>query len=234
MGDHEQNESFEAFRKSLSYGSRNDLNFKFFKGMSDEQVASFLQDLLHKLGDAYDTGDVLPLIEAAYEAQAEGYSPEPDAPPPRNSFEVGPFTPLEKAIANSTVGMLTTSGHFVAGDDPMPFGEASLTQEDAVNRINEFLREIPLLSEIPSDTPTSDLRVRHGGYDIRSAVRDPNVTFPIDRLREVQARGGVRRLASTFFSFPGATSQGRLRSELPGWVERIHEEEIDVMLLVPV
>jgi len=44
MGDHEQNESFEAFRKSLSYGSRNDLNFKFFKGMSDEQVASFLQD----------------------------------------------------------------------------------------------------------------------------------------------------------------------------------------------
>ncbi|MEE8457334.1 MAG: glycine/sarcosine/betaine reductase selenoprotein B family protein [Acidimicrobiia bacterium] len=234
MDDHGGAESFEAFRTSFSYGSRNDLNFKFFKGMSDDQVASLLQDLLNSLGDAYDTGDVLPLIEAAYEAQVEGYSPPPNAPTSRNAFEDGPFTPNEKSIATSTVGLFTTSGHFVVGDDPMPFGETSLTQEDAVLRISEFLKDTPILSEIPSDTLTSDLRVRHGGYDIRSAVRDPNVTFPIDRLREMLANRDIRDVASTFFSFPGATAQGRLRRELQGWIERIHEQNIDVMLLVPV
>jgi D-proline reductase (dithiol) PrdB len=116
----------------------------------------------------------------------------------------------------------------------MPFGEAALTQEEAVLRIGEFLKDIPVLSEIPSDTAAADLRVRHGGYDIRSAIRDPNVTFPIDRLREMRAQGDIGDIAQTFFSFPGTTAQGRLRRELQGWVERIQAENIDIMLLVPV
>ena len=227
-------ESLEAFRMSFSYGKRNDLNFKFFKTASDEDAATFLQTLLHHLGDAYDTGDVSPLIEAAYEAQVAAYLPPAGGPPPKFSFDDGPFTPMTTAAANAKVGMLTTSGHFVAGDDPEPLGVEDMTQQEATERIGEFLAATPSLSEIPSDTPTSDLRVRHGGYDIRSAVRDPNVTFPIERLREVRDDGRVGSLASTFFSFTGATSHGRLRGELPGWIDRIHEEGVDVMLLVPV
>ncbi len=227
-------ESFEAFRGSFSYGKRNDLNFKFFKTLSDDDVASFLQVLLDRLGEAYDSGDIQPLIDAAYEAQVAGYTPGPDAPPPKFLFEDGPFTPLDSPVTNARVGLLTTSGHFIAGDDPMPFGVSDMTQEEAVARIGEFLVDTPVLSEIPSDTPSSQLRVRHGGYDIRSALKDPNVTFPIDRLHEAKDEGRVGELAKTFFSFPGATAHGRLRKELPGWVERIHEEDIDVMLLVPV
>lgn len=227
-------ESFEQFRMSFSYGSRGDNNFKFFKGMSDDDVASFLQDLLHKLGDAYDTGDVMPLIHAAYEAQVAAYAPKPDAPPFRFAADEGPFTPVEKPITNSTVGLLTTSGHFVEGDDPSPFGESGLTQQDAMDRIGEFMKDTPVLSEIPSDTPTSQLHVRHGGYDTRSALRDPNVTLPVDLLRQARDDGRIGGLAPTFYSFPGATAQGRLRREVPGWVERINEEDIDVMLLVPV
>lgn len=234
MDDTTAPESLEAFRNSFSYGSRSDLNFKFFKMMSDEDAAAFLQTLLHHLGDAYDTGDVGPLIEAAYEAQVAGYLPPPNARPPKFSFDDGPFTPITTAVSNARVGMLTTSGHFIAGDDPEPFGETDMTQQEATERIGEFLTATPSLSEIPSDTPTSDLRVRHGGYDIRSAVRDPNVTFPIDRLREARDDGRIGGLAPTFYSFTGATSHGRLRGEIPGWVDRIHDEDIDVMLLVPV
>jgi len=227
-------ESLEAFRMSFSYGRRNDLNFKFFKTASDEDAATFLQTLLHHLGDVYDTGDARPLIEAAYEAQIAAYAPRPDDPPPKFSFDDGPLAPITTAVSNAKVGLLTTSGHFVVGNDPEPFGEKDMTQKEATERIGEFLSAVPSLSEIPSDTPTSDLRVRHGGYDIRSAVRDPNVTFPIDRLREAHEDGRAGDLASTFFSFTGATSHGRLRQQLPGWVERIHEEGVDVMLLVPV
>jgi len=234
MSDSEQHESFESFRKSFVYGDRNDLNFKFFNTLSDDETATFIQTLLDRLGDAYDSGDVQPLIDAAYEAQVAGYTPDPDAQPPKYLYETGPFTPLERPLPDSRIGLLTTSGTFVAGDDPMPFGVRNMTQEEAVGRIGEFLRDTPVLSEIPSDTPTTELRVRHGGYDISSALADPNVTFPIDRFREARDEGRVGELAQTFFSFSGATAQGRLRRELPGWVERIHEEDIDVMLLVPV
>jgi hypothetical protein len=234
MPDPDHAESLEAFRLSFSYGKRNDLNFKFLRTTSDDDAASFLQELLHRLGDAYDTGDVAPLIEAAYEAQVSGYLPPPDARAPKFAFADGPFTPMSTSVVNARIGMLTTSGHFVVGDDPNPFGEEAMTQDDAVQRIGEFLGTAPTLSEIPSDTPSGDLRVRHGGYDIRSAVRDPNVTFPIDTLREARDDGRVGSLAPTFFSFPGATSHGRMRGELDGWIQRIHNEEVDAMLLVPV
>ncbi len=234
MSEERSAESFESFRKSFSYGSRSDLNFKFFKGLSSDEVAAFLQTLLHHLGDSYDTGDIQPLIDAAYAAQIAGYVPGSDSPSPRPTDPEGPFAPFHTSVAHAKVGMLTTSGHFVAGDDPMPFGVTDMTQEEAEARIGEFMKDTPTISEIPSGTPTSDLRVRHGGYDIRSARRDPNVAFPIDRLRESKDAGRIGDLAETLYSFPGATAQGRLRKELPGWVERIHEERVDVMLLVPV
>jgi hypothetical protein len=50
----------------------------------------------------------------------------------------------------------------------------------------------------------------------------------------LEADGTIGSLASTHFSFPGATSQGRLKRELDGWLERIAGENIDYMLLVPV
>jgi hypothetical protein len=234
MPEPDHTESFESFRKSFSYGTRNDLNFKFFGSMSDDDAASFLQELLDLLGDAYDTGDVGPLIEAAYEAQVAGYTPPTGGPPPKFAFENGPFTEVTLPVENARVGLLTTSGHFIVGDDPEPFGEEKMSQDDAVRRITESLASTPILSEIPSDIPTGDLHVRHGGYDIRSALNDPNVTLPIDRLREAVDDGRVGSLAPTFYSYPGATSHGRLRRELPDWLERIRAQDVDLMLHVPV
>lgn len=233
MDSSDQSETFAEFRTSFAYGSRNDLNFKFLKAMSDDDAASFLQLVLDRIGDAYDTGDVAPLIAAAYDAQIAAYAPDPGAVA-TYSYDDGPFVPFTRALSESRVGLLSSSGHFVDGDDPKPFEVEDMSQEEAMRRIGEFLRATPSLSEIPSDTPVADLRVRHGGYDIRSALRDANVTFPIERLRDRRDAGQIGELAETFFSFQGATSQGRLRKELPGWLERIHAQDIDVMLLVPV
>ena len=49
MIDTPKPESFEDFKKSFSYGSRTDLNFKFLAKLSDDQAAKFFQDLLWKL-----------------------------------------------------------------------------------------------------------------------------------------------------------------------------------------
>ena len=92
-----------------------------------------------------------------------------------------------------------------------------------------------MLSEIPVDTPPENLEVRHGGYPVASIAADRNVAFPLDRLHGVVDFGRIGELAPTAFSFVGATAQGRLRKEeLPGWIDRFREHDIDVLLLVPV
>lgn len=222
-------ETFEEFRESFSYGSRNDLSFKFLKRMSDEAAADLIQELLRLLGDSYDTGDVLPLIRAAYEAQVEAYAPQPGT---GYTYDDRPFTPPTAPLASSRVGLITSSGHFV--DDPQPLGVPSMTQQEAVDRIGAFLKETPVLSPIPAAMSSHEIEVRHGGYDIRSTRRDPNVSFPIDRLREAAAAGRIGELAPVVYSFPGATAQGRLKKVLPDWTAEFARHAIDVMLLVPV
>jgi D-proline reductase (dithiol) PrdB len=226
-------ESFEEFKSSFSYGSRSDLSFKFLKHLDDADAAEFFRQILREVGDAYDTGDVTGLIDIAYEAQIAGYAPDPDEPYPY-TYDDRPFAPLAKPLSESRVGLVTSSGHFVAGDDPEPFGVKDMTQQEAHDRIGEFLREAAVLSAIPRDAPAENLVVRHGGYDIRSALRDPNVTFPRDRLVEAEERGRIGELAHTLYSFPGATAQGRVKRAAREWASQLVADEIDVVLLVPV
>lgn len=227
-------ETFEQFRLSFSYGSRNNLNFKFMKTMSDDDAAAFLATLLRQLSDSYDTGDIAPMIETAIATQIAAYAPKPDGPPPMFQYDSGPLAPATLPLNEARLGLLTTSGHYLEHEDPAPDGLQGMTQDEAMARISDSLKETPTLSSIPSHADADSVAVRHGGYDIGSTEIDRNVTFPIDRLTEMDQAGTFGSLAATYFSFPGATSQGRLKRELDGWVERISAEDIDYMLLVPV
>ena len=224
-------ESFEEFRRSFSYGSRNDLSFKFLSHLSDEAAAGFFQELLRLIGEAYDTGDVEPFIRLAYEAQVQAYAPKG---PARWAYEDAPFASLRKPLAEGRLLLITSSGHFVAGCDPEPFGMAGMTQEQAIERIKDFSRGAPELSRLPRGTAPANLRVRHPGFDLRSTERDHNVTLPRDRLMEAEASGRIGELAPEMFSFPGLTDQNRLLEVLPGWVDMVGAMEVDAALLVPI
>ncbi len=226
-------ESFAEFRTSFSYGTRSDLSFKFLKSLPDTEAAEFLRRLLEEIGESYDTGDIAAIIDLAIEAQIAGYLPDPDRPS-RWTYEDRPFTPLTKPLAECRAGLLTSSGHFADGDDPEPFGVRNMTQQEAEDRIGEFLREAPILSVIPRDLPADQLRVRHGGYDVRSAVRDHNVAFPRDALLSAKDAGRIGDVSERLYSFPGATAQGRIKQLAPEWAQQMHDDVIDVLLLVPV
>ena len=223
--------SFEEFKNSFYYGSRSDLSFKFLKSMSDAEAADFFQQLLFEVGEAYDTGEVDRILDLAYQAQVAGYAPDE---PSRWSYEDRPFAKLTKPLGECRVGLLTSSGHFVAGDDPQPFGVEDMTQTEAEERISEFMRATPILSRIARETPAEQLVVRHGGYDTRPALRDFNVSFPRDALVAAEEAGRIGHLANTLYSFPGATAQGRVKQVAPEWAEQIGKDSIDVLLLVPV
>lgn len=230
MTDEQHQESFAEFKDSFSYGSRSDLNFKFLKGYSPEDAAQFFQDLFHELRELMDGGSRERLIDFVYRSQVRGY-----AGAGRHIYEDTPFTPLRQPLAETRLALMSSSGHFVEGDDPRPLGLDAMTQAEAEARISDFIKEEPQLSEIPIDTPREKLRVRHGGYDISGALKDPNVNFPIERVRELRDEGLLPLLHPTAFSFVGACSQMRLQKETaPRWARRFKENRIEALLLVPV
>jgi len=227
-------ESLEGFKDSFSYGTRNDLSFKFLKKLSPELAGEAIRQILEAIGTTFDTGSVEELHELVIDWQAAAYAPAEGAAR-TYVYEDTPWTPLAKPLSDCRVGLITSSGHFVAGDDPEPFGLLDMTQAEAVERIQDFMKETPVLSAISRDADVAELRVRHGGYDIRSAVVDHNVAFPRDALVAAAKSGRIGSVADVLYSFPGATSQGRLRRKaLPGWIEMIRSLDIDVLILVPV
>ena len=90
---------------------------------------------------------------------------------------------------------------------------------------------------IPSDTPTRDIVQSHTslGFDRTAIMRDLNVSFPIDRVRELAARGVVGGLAPSFYSFMGALRDtSRIENETgPEVGRRLRDEGVDVALVTP-
>lgn len=224
-------ESFEDFKNSFSYGSRTDLNFKFLAKLSDDQAADFIQELLWKLGDSFDDSNFSRVAEHVFEWQKRSYSQAKKS----FTYKEGSFATLPKPVSQSRLALITSSGHFVAGDDPEPFGVTDMTQQEAIERIEEFVKAAPSLSTIPMNTRRDQLCVRHGGYDIRAAQADPNVTLPLEILRELHRDGIIGELSQQAYSFVGACAQKRLlKINGPQWVDMFKEEQIDAALLVPV
>ncbi len=225
-----QGESFDEFRNSFFYGSRNDLFHKWFKAGSEQLAKTYIQELLRLTGDLIDNGDTQPIVEAIVQAQSEAY-----AGAGHFQYDTGPFTQLGQPLSESRIALLTTTGHFAEGDDPRPFGKENLTQDEVVKMTGEFGKADPTLSEIPITTTRGQTRVRHGGYDIRAAEADRNTSFPIDRMLELAAEGVIGEFVNPAYSFVGLTSQLRLRKEIaPRWAEKLKAAGAQGAVLIPI
>ena len=131
--------------------------------------------------------------------------------------------------------MITSTGYFVEGDDHKPFGIEAMTQAEAALRIDDFIKEEPVLSEVPVTTPHEHLRARHGGYDVRGVLADHNVALPTDHLVALAAEGVIGRVHPVAYSFVGACAQTPLtKRTAPRWVEMWKAAGIDGAVLVPV
>ena len=90
---------------------------------------------------------------------------------------------------------------------------------------------------IASHTPTVDIIQSHTsiGFDRVPTMRDVNISFPIDRLRELTARGELGGLGPSCYSFMGAQREvARIESETgPEVGRRLRDEGVDVALITP-
>lgn len=231
-----ERESIEQLRRSFFYGSRSNLNVKFLKDLDDTEFGDFLEELFEATSATLDDGDASRVNDVMYRWQIRAHDGHVVEPADfAHAHDDVPLATLDRPLGESRLALITSSGHFVDGDDPEPFGVVGMTQQEAEDRITEFVRAAPELSEIPIDTPPSQLRVRHGGYPVASVAADHQVALPLEHLRALAEAGSIGELAPTAFSFVGAAAQGRIKREVgPAWAQRLRDDGIDAVLLVPV
>jgi D-proline reductase (dithiol) PrdB len=132
--------------------------------------------------------------------------------------DVPPFAPLSKPLPASRVGLIASGGAYRKGQVAFHF------KDDFSYR------------EIPSDTPPEALRFSHFAYDMTDARADPNVVFPLGTLRDLVRSGRIGGLGPNAYSVMGGIySARRVRDILaPAIANRLVEDEVDLVLLVPV
>jgi D-proline reductase (dithiol) PrdB len=129
-----------------------------------------------------------------------------------------PFVPLGRPLARCRVALVTTAGLHRRGDRVFAPAEQGY-------RV------------IAADTPAADIVQSHTsiGFDRVATMRDLNVTFPIDRLRELVARGVLGGLGPNHYSFMGALREAaRVEGETgPEVGRKLREEGVDAVVMTP-
>jgi D-proline reductase (dithiol) PrdB len=137
---------------------------------------------------------------------------------PAQVNETSPFVRVAKPLGACRLAIVTTAGLHRRGDRPF-------TPGDQTYRV------------IASDTPTVEIIQSHTsiGFDRVPTMRDVNISFPIERLRELIARRELGGLGPSCYSFMGAQREvARIESETgPEVGRRLRDEGVDVALITP-
>ena len=137
---------------------------------------------------------------------------------PMQAHETAPFVHLGKPLSACRVAIVTTAGLHRRGDPPFGPGE-------------QTYRVLPAATA-PAEIVQSHTSI---GFDRVPIMRDLNISYPIDRLRELVSRGELGGLAPNGYSFMGAQRElTRLESETgPEVARRLREDGVDAALMTP-
>ena len=137
---------------------------------------------------------------------------------PMQVNDSAPYTRLSAPLAAVRLAIVTTAGLHRRGDRPFGPGEQGY-------RV------------IASDLPSIEIIQSHTslGFDRVPIMRDVNISFPIDRLRELVARGELGGLAPNHYSFMGAQRDlaGIQTKTGPEVGRRLREEGVQAALITP-
>ena len=129
-----------------------------------------------------------------------------------------PSTPLKKPLSQSKVALVTTAGVHTRGDKPFFHGDQTF-------RV------------LPESMPARDIVQSHVsiGFDRTPIYRDLNISYPIDRLRELVDRGVIGSLSESYISFMGAQRNPKriIEETAPAAAKLLKEQGTDVVLLTP-
>jgi D-proline reductase (dithiol) PrdB len=94
------------------------------------------------------------------------------------------------------------------------------------------------IREISCDVDIATLRETHRSkaFDHTGIRQDPNLAFPVDRLREMAEAGLVGSLNHRYFSLMGSVTAPNqlIKDTIPLVVPELVKDQVDIALLIPV
>lgn len=140
---------------------------------------------------------------------------------PRQSVGEIPFV-KPKPLRQARLALVTTSG--IHHRSQPPFNMADGDGD-------------PSYRELNGEEILDDFQITHDYYDHADAGKDPNIIFPLERLRELVSEGVLGALASTHYAFMGhidgrhiATLVEKTAQEV---AQRLKADQVDLVLLTP-
>jgi D-proline reductase (dithiol) PrdB len=134
-----------------------------------------------------------------------------------------PWMPLQRPLAQCRLALVSSAGFVLPEQEP--FGEARRHRN-------------PGFREIPAEVDVSTLVDTHSSqsFDHTALRRDPNLAFPIDRVRELARAGRIAAVAPRHLSFMGGITAPKrfLRESVPEMTRLLVDDRVDAALLVPV
>ncbi|MEP7273695.1 MAG: glycine/sarcosine/betaine reductase selenoprotein B family protein [Acidobacteriota bacterium] len=134
-----------------------------------------------------------------------------------------PCATLARPLNGARVALVTTAGFHTSEQAGF---DSFLTDGDASFR------------EISDTITTSSLIESHksNSFDHSGVQADRNLAFPLDRFRELVARGEIGGLNHRHFSFMGSILRPKrlIAETAPQVAERLRADGVDVVLLTPV
>jgi D-proline reductase (dithiol) PrdB len=134
-----------------------------------------------------------------------------------------PWVPVHKPLAACRLALVSSAGFILPEQEPF----------DASRRGGD-----PSFREIPSHVDVTRLVDTHRSesFDHTGLRRDPNVAFPLDRVRELAEAGRIGAVNRRHLSCMGSiTAPGRLMQRTaPEAARWLVEDGVDIALLIPV
>ncbi len=133
-----------------------------------------------------------------------------------------PFTPVEKPLSESRLGLITTAG-------PLKEGAGDQGPGAAYNAAAKFY-------EVYSASTDDDqfLGISHLGYDRKySTAEDINSFFPLKAVRSAVSDGRIGELSSRYYGTPTNRSQvTTINQDCADLLGLLREDKVDFALLV--
>ncbi|MBU3574641.1 reductase [Polynucleobacter sp. UK-Mo-2m-Kol15] len=134
-----------------------------------------------------------------------------------------PFTPLQKPLNQSILGLVTTAVPFDASKGPQ--GPAA-----PYNAAAKFYA--PYFRSIDED---ADLRIAHVGIDRQNAnMQDSNCWFPLAAAKRAATNRRIQSLSKHFYGLPTNRSQRHtIEIDAPLILNKLRDDHVDVAVLIP-
>ena len=137
-----------------------------------------------------------------------------------------PWTPLAKPLPQCTIALVSAAALALNRDRPF---------DVQIERLDPWFSD-PSYRVVPRNTRTGEVQSFHLQINPAFAKQDLNCVMPLNRLAELVAMGEVGDSAPSHYSYVGYTLRPErlLHETVPSIVERMHQERVDAVVLVPV